>query len=257
MALHIFKAPSLATNRVTLANNAQQTRSNDATDSADQIVVPPSPMEQAIAEAVERARAALREELTAEFEAKLTEAREAAESEGYQAGFTAGHAEGVTCGQEALQKQAETIESALTRLDTAWSDLQAEVEDSLQDLTFEAVCRIVGEQAVDAQTVAGMVRNVTQRLRDADVLRIRLHPAECNALRSALRKNEIDGLTPRLIEKLSEDATLTSGGCVVETLRGDYRATFDVQMQRLRELIAQQRDALSLPTDTVRDVRRA
>lgn len=257
MTLHIFKAPLVTSGRFVLGGNSRSSERAESNEARGIDIRKHASVNPASDTDGDLARESVRQELAAEFEAKLMEAREAATSDGYQAGFSSGHAEGVACGQEALRKQAEKLELLLDKVESAWAEQQLALQQRLQELTMDAVCKVLGEHVVDAKAVAGVVRQVIQKLRDADVVRIRLNPTECNVLRAALRKGEIDGLMPRLIEKLSEDATLVSGGCVVETLRGDYRATFDVQMQRLRDQIAQQRDTLTLPADTVRDVRRA
>lgn len=185
----------------------------------------------------------LREELSRQFNAQLDEAREAAKQDGYQQGYkeglTAGHAEGVQAGKEMLSKQLAVLETALGRADESMAAFWRETEGAANDIAFEAVCQLMGEHALDASVVAGMIRQVMKRLHEGDVTRVRLHPAECAAIQRALDAGDhaLRLQLGRLAERLEEDDRLESGGCVIDTPRGDYCASLDVQLTRLRRAL--------------------
>lgn len=189
----------------------------------------------------------LRAELSRHFEEKLDQVRESARQEGYQDGYkeglTSGHADGVQAGTDMLAKQLALLESTLAESDKAIASFWQDTEAAATELAFESVCQLMGEHALDVAAVTGMVRQVIRRLNDSDVTRIRLHPAECAALRRALKGDDhaLQLQMARLAERLLEDARLESGGCVIETPRGDYCASLDVQLTRLRRVLQQRR----------------
>lgn len=168
-------------------------------------------------------------------------AREAAVERGYKEGFESGHAEGLELGAEALNKQAAALAAAAEAVDTAWAGWLDGAETTAADLAFQAVCQILGHTAVKPEAVAGVVRQLMRPLREADVLRIRLHPAELQSLRESLRREGEASPLARVADRLVADAQLAAGGCVIDTPRGDYRGSFDVQLRRLRQLLDDRR----------------
>lgn len=122
---------------------------------------------------------------------------------------------------ERLQRTLETFErTAAQRLDDLETDAVA--------LAYEAVCRIVGESPRNQETVSGLVRQALGQLRGGTLLRVRLHPGDL----AALQGDTLMVRHPR-VEWLG-DATLTSGGCVVDTDHGTLDAQLDRQLARLR-----------------------
>lgn len=199
----------------------------------------------------------LRQEFENEFQAKLESHRELAAEQGYKDGFESGHRDGLESAAESFKRQSQQLDRVMQEIESAWADQLEDAHHVAVEIAFDAVCRVIGERAADADVVAGMVAQIIANLREVDILTIRLHPVECGSLRAALRKGSLDALSARLIDKLTEDPTLEMGGCIVETPRGDYRAPLDVQLHRLRDMLDAQRDQLGLLTSTVRDVRRA
>lgn len=200
--------------------------------------------DQSLADDIERR---LREELSRQFQGQLDEARESAKQDGYQEGYkeglTAGHAEGVQAGKQMLGKQLAVLETALSQADESMAAFWRDTEGAANDLAFEAVCQLMGEHALDASVVASMIRQVMKRLHEGDVTRVRLHPAECAAIHRALDAGDhaLRLRLGRLAERLEEDDRLESGGCVIHTPRGDYCASLDVQLTRLRRALQTRR----------------
>jgi flagellar biosynthesis/type III secretory pathway protein FliH len=244
MSLAIIKSPSFAGQTVQIGTPTKTDRLVDAAPVVDVLTL-----------ARQQAEASLRGELEKAYQAKFEAEREKAFEQGYKEGLETGHQEGVASGAEGFKKQTALLEKLIAQVD---ADLQAwlgRCQEVATDLAMDAITLILGENALEAEVISGMVAQVTATLRESDVLAIRLHPGECAALRLALRQEAATGHAPSsLLDKLREDASLQSGGCVIDTARGEYRASLDIQLKRLRQLLDQQRAAQTTATGPIRHV---
>jgi flagellar assembly protein FliH len=246
MSLAIIKSPSFAGQTVQIGASLKL-KTDRLADA--------SPVVDAQALARQQAEASLRATLEAEYQAKFEAEREKAFEQGYKEGLEAGHQEGVVSGAEGFKKQTLLLEKLIAQVGDDLEVWLSRCQEVATDLAMEAVTRIVGENALDADVIAGMVGQVTATLRESDVLAIRLHPRESSTLRLALRQEAAAGHAPSsLLDKLRDDPSLQSGGCVIETARGEYRASLDVQLKRLRQLLDQQRAAKDATTRPIRNV---
>ncbi|RZK99223.1 MAG: hypothetical protein EOP36_19945 [Rubrivivax sp.] len=244
MSLAIIKSPSFAGQTVQIGMPIKSERLADA-----------APVVDAQALARQQAEASLRGELEKAYQAKFEAEREKAFEQGYKEGLEAGHQEGVASGAEGFKKQTALLEKLIDQVGDELQTWLGRCQDVATDLAMEAITRILGENALESDVIAGMVAQVTATLRESDVLTIRLHPAECGALRLALRQEAATGHAPSsLLDKLRDDPSLQSGGCVIETARGEYRASLDVQLKRLRQLLDEQRAAQTTATGPLRHV---
>ncbi|TAK84378.1 MAG: hypothetical protein EPO12_04520 [Aquabacterium sp.] len=207
----------------------------------DELRVPLRPQPAPVAQPAGPSQPAPRSDAQEEEKLRLKAEHDAAVERGYKEGFEAGHAEGREMGAEALNQQAATLAAAAGAVDTAWAGWLDGAESTASDLAFQAVCQILGHAAVKPEAVAGVVRQLMRPLREADVLCIRLHPAELQSLRESLEREGDASPLARVADRLVADAELATGGCVIDTPRGDYRGSFDVQLRRLRQLLDDRR----------------
>lgn len=188
--------------------------------------------------------AELTREIEARFEAKLEAAKEEARAEGYKEGLASGHEDGMASALESFKKKQVLLEAVLDKVEgEVQSWLDAVVEQALM-VARQALVEFLGESAVDAAALQAVIQRVTAKLRDSDVVAIRLYPTECQTLRSAIRQaggGTANGAA-RFLDRLVEDASLQAGGVVVDTPRGEYRATLDVQLRKLMSVLESQRE---------------
>jgi flagellar assembly protein FliH len=189
-------------------------------------------LEDCTATQLARTQAANEEE--AARRAREEEALAEATQRGYQDGFAQGHAEGKEMGLHALTDRLGLLDRLLASVEAERAAAWDRCEDEACDLAFEAVCRILGENALDADAVAGVVRQVLRPVRELQVLRVRMHPADLEVLQHALQESAGDDLLRSMRPLLQADATMESGGCIVETSRGLFDGGFDVQLRRLK-----------------------
>lgn len=189
-------------------------------------------------------RASIEGQLRAQFElqyqARWDAAKEDARAEGYKEGLAAGHQDGMASALEAFKKKQALLENVLAGAEEQLDGWVQSICAQASDLAKAALCQFIGEQAVNPVVLQHIVRKVSASLREADVLTVRLHPAECQVLHQALKQtNPQSGM--RLADKLREDASLQAGGVVIDTPRGEYRATLDVLLKKLLALLDEQR----------------
>jgi flagellar biosynthesis/type III secretory pathway protein FliH len=189
--------------------------------------------------------AQVRAELQDEFDAKLKSIRDVAHAEGYRQGLASGHEDGQATAIDAFKKKQALLEQVLQESEGQLESWLQSVADQALEIARDTLCQFVGEQALNPVVLQDIIKRVTANLRDADVLSIRLYPSDCNALRNALKQTAGAASPARLLAKLAEDNSLEAGGIVVDTPRGEYRATLDVQLKRLLGLLDDQRRALS------------
>lgn len=236
-SMAILKSPALIDASVTLGR----------TSAGQQSFVAASIESRDVFEADLRSKitAQVRAELEAEYQSKLEalkgEAFDQAMSEGYKEGLASGHRDGQAGALDAFKKKQQILDKVLEQAQSELGTWLASVQDEATDLAKRALCVLLGEQALNPGVLLHAIERATIALRDADVLAIRLHPVECQLLRSTLKHAEAG--TAMLEDKLREDASLGAGGVAIDTLRGEYRATLDVQLRKLMALVDEQRDA--------------
>jgi flagellar assembly protein FliH len=180
------------------------------------------------AEAEAAERAARERELDEAFSA----AREQGYQEGYQAGEQAAH--------EALSEAQSRLEALGAELAAARARLWEEIEPEAVALVFEAICKVFGATIAASDGVAAQLAQVAAMANGARPLRVRLHPHDVELM----RQRPTAGME---IEWVA-DASLTAGGCIVESQRGSLEARLDQQLADIRSaLLAHYRPAAEEP----------
>jgi flagellar assembly protein FliH len=160
---------------------------------------------------------------------ELANARSAAEQRGYEHGIEKGEA----AAKQALADRMERLTSITTALYRAKVEVLEGAEDFLIEIIYTAICRILGEVAVTQDAVIGMVNQVLLACRDRDKIVVNLHPLDAEMI---LQANENPGATtnnPHTVFRA--DASITLGGCTLESAAGTLDARLDVQLERLRD----------------------
>lgn len=188
-----------------------------------------------------RLRAELQQQLQAEFDARWQSEREKAHAEGYQAGLVEGHEEGRGAAQEAFRKKQTLVEKVLEQVETEAEAWRQAVHEQAHAIARLALCELLGDQALSPTLLEHIVRRVTSGLRGQDIVSVRVHPNEGRLLREACAAKGEPTLTSLLAQRLIDDEQLQAGGVVVDTVRGEYQATFETLLRKLLALVEQQR----------------
>jgi len=186
---------------------------------------------------------ALRDEFTAQAEARYDSELERARVEGAAAGL----AEAKAAAWSEFQKTLATVEadasSALSAMMVAHQAVLARLEASVGEVTFAAVCRLVGIKASAPELVFSLVEQTCAQLRAESVASARMHPRDIEALRQMLQAPALQDNELRLQSlslTLIADESLALGGCVVEAASGRYDGGLESQLRRLHEVLVGQ-----------------
>ncbi|WUR12439.1 FliH/SctL family protein [[Empedobacter] haloabium] len=168
-------------------------------------------------EAVRRERAAL--------DADCASARDEAAQRGYEEGLAQGVAEGRAGADAAAAQRLAQLDELAAQAATATTRLLDEQEDLLVEVAYAAICRMAGDLAASRAGALATVRAAVAQVREAEGLRVRLHPEDAAWL--AARDGGQHGWS------LQADERVTLGGCIVEGSRGSLDARLDLQLERL------------------------
>lgn len=173
--------------------------------------------------------------------AGLVEARVAAE----QRGYADGDRKGRKAARDALQAQIERIGEAAARIGEARQALIAGSEDAVVELVFTALTRIIGQHGGSRDTVIEVVRTALSATRSRDQITVRLHPDDAALFGATMPA--VQGGTALRVEA---DATLTLGGCIIDSAGGSLDASFRTQLEQLGAALRAARDARRLERAT-------
>lgn len=206
-------------------------------------------------------------------------AEEEARRVGYEDGFARGHAQGgERAAQEARQAAAQaqhnaereleeraqrltkelqqqfqtvqqarlgTLESLIGSLPSQIEARLAAVEDDMLALSFEAICRVLGDRAVQPDAVRAQIVQAMEGLRDRRLVAVHLHPDDLTSLQDAT-----DASTSNLWRgddvKWIASAQVVLGGCILQSPEGGLDARLETQLHALRDLLKQSRAASRL-----------
>lgn len=152
-------------------------------------------------------------------------------AEGLAQGRTLAAAEG----RESLRKETMRVHVLLDELCRQQAVRADECEDVLVAIAFAAVCKMLGQRAVDVDGVRTLIRQAGAELCDAEV-RVRLHPDD-HALLADCEHALPSGFT------LVADDSVALGGCMLDSTGGTLDARLETQLAELAALLRATRAA--------------
>ncbi|MWL90524.1 FliH/SctL family protein [Cupriavidus sp. SW-Y-13] len=180
---------------------------------------------------------------------------------GYEEGFARGQREGLAeAAQQVEQATREAVESAQAelrsareaerqRIDAALAEHAAltrhvleqvqqhvtgamrQIEEQAVAIAYEAVCRIVGDAAVEADAVRTIVTRALAELDGKPALGVRLHPRDLATLQASPDGQAL--LQGFAAVSWTADHGVSMGGCMVDSAAGTLDARLEVQLLAL------------------------
>lgn len=143
--------------------------------------------------------------------------------------------------EAAYQARARVLEDLIAALPRQIEARLAAAEDDMLALCFEAVCRILGEQAIRPEILRSQLASVIEGLGGRKLVAVHLHPEDLAALKrdQGSRAVHTEGSD---IEWIAS-AEVTLGGCILQSPEGGLDARLETQLQVLRHLLQQGRAA--------------
>jgi flagellar assembly protein FliH len=156
-------------------------------------------------------------------------------------GFSQGVEEGerrAAARDRARQEREHALLSAvITQLEGAVAAVRATAQDQVTALAFSIASKIVREEAGSQQErILSQVQTALSHVQGSPLVRIRVHPQDVATLEQA------KGSLGRTVEppatiRIDGDASITPGGCLVETASRLVDATLEAQLVRLGEVL--------------------
>lgn len=141
-------------------------------------------------------------------------------------------------------------QAKLEELDRRGDEMEAErrlffdkVEPELARLAVGIAEKVIAKELeTNPEIVIGLVRNAMKRMREREMLRVRLNPEDLPLVKAAREDliAEVNGVNKL---DLQEDRRVARGGCMVESSNGILDATIKTQLEKLEEVITEASDA--------------
>lgn len=184
---------------------------------------PAAPTAEPSAELSEELKAA-RQELE---RLRVTLVRQTAEAE--QRGHAAGRASALAELESEHRAALERLGRGVSELAAVRPRLRREAEADLVRLSLSIAKRVLHrELATDPEAITGVVRAIWDRMDAREIVRLRLSPAEAEAVRRMLSVNPD---TARV--EVIADAALQTGDVFVDTTRGEADASVRTQLAEI------------------------
>lgn len=151
------------------------------------------------------------------------------------------HAEGLVSGREEGLRESEAhitaVHALVEDLNRERDEFYSRSESDLVRLAVVIAEKVLAQQlAVKPETVVDITRTYLKRIREREVVRIRLNPDDLplvNEARQSLMA-EIDGVREL---QLFEDRRVGRGGVVLEVPSGTFDARFTAQVESIRKTL--------------------
>lgn len=173
------------------------------------------------------------------IEAERRAAREAGEQAGYAEGLRRGRAEAALATEAALQKavaeaaaplaaKGERLTALLTSLEVTRKELLQLAEEDIVALCFETVCRIVGETALELDTVRARLQRLVAQCTDHPQVALHVHPGDLELLRSTSALQHFHWVADRAV---------ALGGCIVRKPGDSLDARLETALAACRDTL--------------------
>jgi flagellar biosynthesis/type III secretory pathway protein FliH len=199
----------------------------DTTAAMDRI----AKLEAALADAESKAKVST--DALADLRAGLETAQTDAERRGYSEGQNTAKEEL----KAELQRGIEAWEQGVQQLAEQHRSHGAELQRQAADIALAATAKVIGERSTDAAQIGAAVEHLIHASGLAGALKIALAPAHFEALmRDGL---DVVQRLQALAVELRADSRVAYGGCVMEAAEATVDARYEVQLEKLRRIIAE------------------
>jgi flagellar assembly protein FliH len=158
------------------------------------------------------------------------------EREAYEKGFAQGQRDGLDLEKSKLEEMGRQYETLLTELRDLKIHILRDSEGEILRLTELIVKKIIGEEIKTGEAVIRhTIRTAAKYLTDKRKIRIIINPDDMEEVKKMLP--DLSRLTKGGNFQLTEDPSVSKGGCVLETGFGRVNATIDDQLDEITKVI--------------------
>jgi flagellar assembly protein FliH len=166
---------------------------------------------------------------------EATRLKKQAAEEGRQAALKAVEASLRSRAEEQLQSVLHALGQAAAEIGRSREAWQKQWEEQAIRLAVAIAERIIRrEVSAHPEITLDLLRETLQMAAGSQQLTIRLHPQDCEIL-GAQAESLAKRFSGLAAVEIVADATLTSGGCRIETAQGNIDAALETQLQRIAQ----------------------
>ena len=158
------------------------------------------------------------------------------ESEGFEKGYSEGLARGIQEGQKEVRERLGRLESVIRELERVKERKIEELLPEIVDLSLDIARKIIHRKIEqDREIIVSVVREAIHRLGREETMTIRVNPADYDTMISNI---EVLREETRLRDVTVEpSASVSPGGCTIETPSGEVDARVEEQIREIRDAI--------------------
>jgi flagellar assembly protein FliH len=153
----------------------------------------------------------------------------------FQRGFLEGKRVGFESGSKRADVVIETLQQTLEQLHRMRSDIHQEIEKEVTHLALSIAKKIVcHEIKTSRETVACVAREALARVDNPGQIRIKLNPEDLRFIQET--RSQLNHFLENFDDvHLEAEDSIQSGGCLIETDRGDIDARIEKQFEAIEE----------------------
>jgi flagellar assembly protein FliH len=158
-------------------------------------------------------------------------------------GFEVGYSEGIARAEAVVTERLALAEQLVEQVREAREEALSSCERDLVELAFQVAEKVIRQRIVaDPAATVGVLEHALRKAFVRDGLTVLCNPADLERLAGAsdLLQTRVGSLTGL---SLIGDRRISQGGVVVRTDAGDIDATIESQLERLRDLLFDERAA--------------
>ncbi len=156
-------------------------------------------------------------------------------SDGEKKGYEQGERDGRDAALQQLDPVLQSLRQMLAELESLRRRESRNVENELVELALAVARKVVGQEvAARPDTVAHLLRDAIGQVEHAGTLTIRLNPADLERL-SDVSPQLLNGLVEPGRVRFEADASLSVGGCFIESEAGDIDARVEQRFRVVEE----------------------
>lgn len=162
---------------------------------------------------------------------EIDEIKEAA----FQKGFLEGKRIGFESGSKKAEAAIDSLRQTLEQLANVRNDIHQEIEKEVTQLALSIARKIVcHEVKITQETVACVAREALSRVNNPGKIKIKLNPHDLQFIKNTRSQfSRFLGNVDHILFEAEE--SIQSGGCLIETDRGDIDARIEKQFQAIEE----------------------
>ncbi|MEW6439846.1 MAG: FliH/SctL family protein [bacterium] len=169
--------------------------------------------------------------------ASSRERSQSPEQEAYEKACREGEAAGFAAGLERVEAVRRRLEDLARSLERSRQDLYAGLEEEMLALSLRIAEKVVRHEIrTNRSSLEGVLAAALEQVKGEERIVVRVCPEDLAAVQEALPAlRENNGIEGKLF--LAEDASISPGGCVVETDRCAVDARIERALEKIEEAL--------------------